>query len=190
MLRVWPRRVAELVGHWFGLPWVAWVLYVGVFATWHVPVLYDLALTYPLLHVVEHISYLGTALLFWAQVVPSPPLRRRMSHLRQAMYVVGSAMAMNGLAALYMYSVTPLYPYYARLPRPVGMVSALVDQHIAGAVMDVPGTVLLFIAVSTLILLWLRDDERATDEPARPAAGRWHDERVPGAAAGAIHGDS
>lgn len=190
MVQVWPRRVFEYLGRWLGQPWVAWILYVGVFGIWHEPAFYDLALTQQPLHVLEHLTFLATALLFWAQIVPSPPLRRRMSYLRQAVYVIGSAMAMNGLAALYMYSTAPLYPYYVRLPRPAGMISALVDQHIAGAVMDVPGTVLLFVAACALVALWLREDERTTDESTRPSAGRWGVPQPSGVAAGAGNGDA
>ncbi|HEV7130039.1 MAG TPA: cytochrome c oxidase assembly protein [Ktedonobacterales bacterium] len=188
MARVWPRRVGERVAHWLGQPRVSWVLFIAVFTVWHIPALYDLALTNSSVHGAEHLSFLGAALLFWAQIVPSRPLRRRMRYLPQLVYVAASAMAMNGLAALYMYSTAPLYPYYATLVRPAGTVSALVDQHIAGAVMDVPGTVLFFVAVCALMALWLRDDEHATDDPARPSSGRWSARPTSGAASGAAAG--
>lgn len=173
MTQRWPRRLAETLAHWLGGPRVAWVLFTAVFIVWHLPALYDLALRVEPVHVLEHMMFLGVALLFWAQVVPSVPLRRRMGYLAQAIYVGSSAMVMNGLSAVYMYSTAPMYPYYAALPRPAGVISALVDQHIAGAVMDVPGTVLIFVAISALILLWLRDDERHEDTGVRPSGGRW-----------------
>ena len=45
--------------------------------------------------------------------------------------------------------------------------SPLVDQHLAGAAMDVPGTIVLFVAASLLLWLWLRDDERAGQAESR-----------------------
>lgn len=172
--RGWPLQVWHGIARVLGAPRVAWALFAGVFVLWHLPPLYDLALERTPIHILEHAMFLGTALLFWAQVIPSRPLHRRMSYLFQALYVGTSAVVMNGLAAMYMFSVSPIYPYYAALPRPVGTVSVLVDQHLAGAVMDVPGTMLFFTAIVALLALWLRDDERTSTQTGPTlAGGRW-----------------
>lgn len=169
-----PRRIGQVIARVFGQPRVIWALFLAVFLVWHLPSLYDLALRNESVHIVEHVMFLGAALLFWAQVVPSRPLHRNMSFLMQAVYVGTSAIVMNGLAAVYMYSTAPMYAYYAALPRPPGTMSALVDQHYAGSVMDVPGTILFFMAICALLVLWLREDERAPDRPeVRPSGGRW-----------------
>jgi cytochrome c oxidase assembly factor CtaG len=141
---------------------------------WHLPALYDLALRSQAVHALEHALFLGTALLFWAQVVPSLPLHRRLPYMGQAIYLGSSAMVMNVLAAVYMYSTQPLYPYYAALARAAGGLTVMEDQHVAGAAMDVPGTLLFFGAIIGLVALWLREDERApADTGVRPSAGRW-----------------
>jgi putative membrane protein len=178
--RGWPIRVGDTIAHFLSRPLVAWLLFVTVFSVWHVPALYDLALEQQPVHVLEHGLFLGAALLFWAQVVPSWPLRLRMSYLGQALYLVASALGMNVIAAVFMYSTGPIYPYYATLIRSTGAMSVVVDQHFAGAVMDVPGTILLFGAISALLVLWLRDDERASaaadarvDTRTYTGAGRW-----------------
>lgn len=158
--RTWAARIVTAIGRALGSPVFAWVLFVGVFTAWHLPSLYDLALEQQPVHVLEHLLFLGTAVLFWAQVIPSRPLHLRLNYLWRAVYIGTSAMASNFLAAVYMFSTAPLYPYYADLHRPAGAISTLVDQHIAGAVMDVPGTILFFIAIVALIALWLREDER------------------------------
>jgi putative membrane protein len=177
MTQRWPRRIWEGVAHIVGTPVVAWALFLAVFLSWHVPALYDLALLNTSVHVLEHVMFLGAALLFWAQVVPSRPLRQRLGYVAQLIYVGTAALVMNFLAAVYMYSTAPMYPYYAELPRASGAMPALVDQHIAGAVMDAPCTILFFLAICTLLLLWLREDERASSTPepagARPSGGRW-----------------
>jgi putative membrane protein len=155
-------RIVKGLGRALSTPLLAWLLFVGVFTAWHLPWLYDLALDQPPVHILEHVLFLATAVLFWAQVIPSRPLHLRLNYLWRAIYIGTSAMASNLLAAVYMYSVAPIYPYYAALHRPAGMMPALVDQHIAGAVMDVPGTILFFVAILALIALWLREDERAS----------------------------
>jgi putative membrane protein len=173
----WPIRIGDWIARFFRRPLVAWILFLFVFNLWHVPPLYDLALEHQPIHVLEHALFLGTALLFWAQIIPSWPLRRQLSYLRQALYLGASAIEMNLIAALFMYSTGPIYPYYLALSRQPGAISVVVDQHFAGAVMDVPGTILLFVAISGLLALWLREDERAPAAADRTqvytGAGRW-----------------
>src|SRR6185312_3207647 len=49
----------------------AWVL---AFGAWHVPAAYDAALAHPVLHDVEHLSFVLAGVLVWAQLVD--PARR------------------------------------------------------------------------------------------------------------------
>jgi putative membrane protein len=172
----WVIRLGDRLARFLGRPLIAWLLFVLVFNLWHVPALYDLALEHQPIHILEHLLFLGTALLFWAQIIPSRPLRRGLSYLRQALYLGSAAVEMNLIAATFMYSTGPIYPYYAALARPAGTISVVVDQHFAGAVMDVPGTILLFVAICGLLALWLREDERApaaADPRMYTGAGRW-----------------
>jgi len=67
------------------------------------------------------------------------------------------------VGALFVFSTGPMYPYYAALPRGAGALSVLADQHLAGAAMDLPGTVVFFIAIIALLGFWLQEDERAPD---------------------------
>lgn len=75
----WGTQQARLHSLWWrvgrplGSPAGAWVLFVGDFAFWHIPPLYDLTLERPPVHYLEHSLFLGTAILFWAQALPSPP---------------------------------------------------------------------------------------------------------------------
>ena len=157
----WPRRLWDAIEHYVLAPVPVWLLYVGVYAIWHIPSLYDAAIAQQPIHILEHITFLGTSLLLWAQVIPSHPLRPRLSYPMRALYVCAVGMYSNLIGSLFVFSVGPFYPHYALLPRPAGAMTALVDQHLAGAAMDVPGTTIFFVAVSAVLWLWLRDDERA-----------------------------
>ena len=57
------------------LPLVAWLLHTAALWAWHAPPLYQAALDVPMLHGVEHISFLGTALLFWWTALAPGPVR-------------------------------------------------------------------------------------------------------------------
>ena len=48
---------------------VAWLLHTAALWAWHAPPLYQAALDLPALHGIEHLSFLGTGLLFWWTVL-------------------------------------------------------------------------------------------------------------------------
>lgn len=160
----WPRRVWHAVSSVLKRPLVAWLLFNCVFTIWHVPALYDLALDHQPIHVLEHLCFIVTALIFWAQVIPSRPSRTVLSYPRQAVYLGAAGIVSNVLGSVYIFSTSPLYTHYAALARPAGMMSALVDQHFGGAAMDIPSMLTFFLATIIVIGLWLQEEERAPDE--------------------------
>ena len=160
----WPRRIWHTISRWLTVPAVAWVLFNGVFAGWHIPALYDYALENQPVHVLEHMLFLAVALIFWAQVIPSRPMKPRMSYPQQAIYLGAAGLFSNVMGAVFTFSTAPMYPFYAALPRPAGSLALLADQHLAGAAMDVPGMIIFFIATLSIIGLWLQADEREADD--------------------------
>jgi cytochrome c oxidase assembly factor CtaG len=164
----WPRMLPRGIGRWILVPWVVGVIYVMSFSVWHVPPLYDAALVHPLLYALELGMFLGTGLLLWVQVIPwRPGARARLKPVPSMIFLVLIGMHSNLLGSLYMFSTAPFYPYYISVHSAAG---ALVDQHLAGAAMDVPGTLLLWSALSVLLWIWLSDDERAGQTVATPAS--------------------
>ncbi len=165
----WPRRLWQWVEGWLFAPATALVLFIVSFSVWHLSPLYDLAEANEGIHALQHWTFLATSLLLWAQVIPSRPLKPRLSYVGQIIYVVILGMYSNVVGSVFVFSTGPFYPYYVNLPRPSGAISPLVDQHLAGAAMDVPGTIVLFVACSLLLWLWLRDDEKAGQAESRTA---------------------
>ena len=160
------RRVWQSASHALSRPSVVWCLFAGVFTAWHLPAFYDFALTHEFAHVTEHLMFLGTALLFWAQVIPSHPSRATMTYPKQMVYVGLAGIQSNVLGSVFMFSTGVLYPYYAALPRSSTDLTVLQDQHFAAAAMDLPATIVFFIAIVALLGLWLQAEENAP-EPAR-----------------------
>lgn len=127
-------------------------LATGMLWLWHVPALYDLALQSEPLHIAEHVSFLVTALLFWAGVLRL----RSIDHLRNGGRIVALiAMALQGgmLGALITFSSRPLYASH-RDSSILGL-EPLVDQQIAGLLMWVPPAFLYLIVLVHLFLRWL-----------------------------------
>jgi cytochrome c oxidase assembly factor CtaG len=144
------------LGHWLRQPAISCgLLIIGTWA-WHWPVLYDLALTNAAIHDwLEHATFLAVSILFWSQVIPSPPLHSRLGYLGR-IGCVGIAIAQNVvLAALIGFAQAPLYAPYAHLVAVPGGLSALQDQQIGAGIMWTFGDLPFGIALATLFHQWL-----------------------------------
>lgn len=155
-------------------PWLAWIVFAADFTAWHIPALYDLALRNQGIHDTEHLSFLLTAVWFWAQVIPSAPFRPAWGYLGRAIYLFAAAMQLHMMALIYENSVSSFYPHYAQHARELGGMAAVVqDQTFAGAIMDAPAF-LYALGILILLTLWLKadleEDTAAVQAPAQATA--------------------
>ena len=150
------KRILYQVGHWLRQPAISCGLLIIGTWVWHWPTLYDLALTNDAIHDwCEHLTFLAVSVLFWTQVIPSPPLRPRLGYIGQ-MVCVGVAIAQNVvLAVLLGFAQAPLYAPYAHLAAATGGLSALQDQQLGAGIMWTFGDVPFGIAISVLFQRWL-----------------------------------
>lgn len=159
----WPVRLFEALEDFFRRPVVSWLTFVLLFSVWHLPPLYDLAEEHITIHAFEHMCFIFGGLVFWSQFIPSLPFKPRIGYLPQALYFFVVALWGNVLGWAFMFSTTPSYPYYARLPRTPDMLSAITDQHIAGGVMDAADTAIFITCIIVAFGLWLMAEERKSD---------------------------
>jgi len=153
-------------------PIPAWIVFNANLLLWHWPRLYDLALRNEWVHDLEHVLFLATAVLFWAQVWDSPPLRARLSPFGRVAYVTAATVPSWLLAVILALASTPLYPAYAGdAGRPWGM-SALTDQQLAAGVMWGPGAIPFSVAVFLGIYRWLQTEGQVAARRRARLAGR------------------
>lgn len=138
-------------------PLAAWLLFDVNLAVWHVPALYDLTLRNSGVHYAEHISFVLLGLLFWSQVLPSPPFHPRLSLFGRVIYTTAGSAASWLLAIVLTLATTPLYP--AQSAGHHGGLSALADQQLAAGVMLGPGSIPYAIVVFYWLYVWLGADE-------------------------------
>lgn len=155
----WPRQVGDALAHVFRMPIVIWLVFIGVFDLWHLPVLYGATLVNNTIHILEHVLFLGTALLFWAQIIPSRPLQPRMNYFKRAAFLGLAALEGNVFGFFFLFATTPIYAHYAQIARTPGMISAVADVHYAGAVMDGADTFIIISVIMALLGLWLQAEE-------------------------------
>lgn len=125
--------VRMLIGLWRWLtrPVIAVLAHALALWLWHTPALFDAALRDEGVHTLEHVSFFGTALLFWSAV-----LRRTTAPVFAALLVLVVFVQCGMLGAILTLAPFPLYAYGDR-PMLWGW-SALEDQQIAGLLMWAP----------------------------------------------------
>ncbi|MEX2536402.1 MAG: cytochrome c oxidase subunit II [Trueperaceae bacterium] len=117
-------------------PVAAWLIFVVILWAWHLPAAYGAALTSELVHVLEHLSLLGSAGLFWWMLF-QPLGRRRLNRFLAPVVLFVTALQGGVLGAMITLAPEPWYGHYERVARATG-ISALADQQLAGLLMWVP----------------------------------------------------
>ncbi len=160
------RRLTRTIGS----PLVSFVLFSVVMLAWHVPAFFDATLRSSALHALEHTMFFCTALLFWKQVLPSPPLRVRLDPLQRIVYLVGAMVISWVLAVVLALAPHPLYEFYAHEASRPGGISAMADQQIAAGIMWVPGSITFLIVIFAYVNRWLAPDAPASTPAPRLAS--------------------
>ena len=120
---------------------------------WHVPVLFDAAVDQVALHRLQHLSFFGTAVLFWWAVL------WRSEAGAAAWHVVVTMLHTSVLGALMALAPRVLYVAQTATAAAWGL-TPLEDQQLAGLIMWVPaGTIYAGTALG-LIALWIRNSGR------------------------------
>jgi len=119
---------------------------------------YQAALHNELVHTLEHLIFIITAMLFW-WVLFKP---NRPDHIHYAMtipFLFLTTLQSGILGALMTFTSQPWYPYYATFTNPWGL-APLEDQQLAGLIMWIPaGTVFTLLTIG-YFAAWLRALER------------------------------
>ncbi len=150
------ERRAGVLAH----PAFAVILYVGVIWAWHVPAAYDLAVRHPLVHVLEHLTFLLAGTLYWWHLLSPIRARLRLDGMGPVVYMAATKVFVGALGMGLAFAPSALYPYYAHHARVWG-ISALDDQAIAGLIMAVEQSLVMGIALVTLFIRALTESERA-----------------------------
>lgn len=157
-------RLWRLASH----PLAATVVFVAVLWAWHLPSLYQAAARNDALHTLEHLSMVGSAMLFWWSVL-APLGRPRIPRLATALLLFFVAAQGGILGALMTLAPEPWYPFYVAAAASIG-VPALRDQQLAGLLMWIPPGGLYLALTGWMLLRGLRDlDEEP--RPTRPDGG-------------------
>jgi putative membrane protein len=136
------------------VPLVSLGIWAIAFLAWHVPVAYDYAAAHPLVHDLQHMSFIVAGFLAWTQLVD--PARH--GRLRPAQRVF-FALAMLVIAQPLVDALLFTAPAYDRYTGAHG-ISGRTDQQLAGAVMMVEQLLALGLCVAFLLRPYVRERRR------------------------------
>jgi putative membrane protein len=125
---------------------------------WHLPSPYQAAVGDDVLHGLEHVTFVATAMLFWALVIGSRR-RRRLGHGPAILLTFVTALQSAALGVVLTFASTVLYPVHAGRTYAWGL-TALEDQQLAGAIMWIPAGIVYLGVMCALLAGWMRSMER------------------------------
>lgn len=155
------RRLLEVAT----APRVAWLLYLAMLGLWHSAGAYSLAIRYPIVRWLEHLTVLTAALLFWWHVIGAAPrLHGPLSYGARIGLVLSAYVVNQVIGVTLVLAGTSFYPTDPQVLQALG-ITAVQDQTFGGGVMWVPGEI---VYAGTIFVLVMRlVDEK---EPVRGVA--------------------
>jgi putative membrane protein len=122
---------------------------------WHLPPLYNLAMSYHEVHIVQHLLLLAASVIMWWPVLSPMAEFPRLSYPGQMLYLFLMTIPMSVVSVSIAYSDGVLYPAYASAPR-VMQLSPMDDQMLGGLIMWIPGGLYFFAVISVIFYKWQR----------------------------------
>jgi cytochrome c oxidase assembly factor CtaG len=157
------RSAAPRPAWWLAWPVGATVVFNIVWLGWHLPVLYDAAVTSQAARYAEYATFLAAGIWFWLQLIGSRPSSPAAAPPRRLALLIGTAAADTVLGMILVFGSGLLYAAYAGPGRPLPLV--IDDQQLAGAVLWMGILPSLIIATVAMLMSWLDNEER--DDPSR-----------------------
>ncbi|GIV96432.1 MAG: hypothetical protein KatS3mg057_1089 [Herpetosiphonaceae bacterium] len=153
------RTVARLA-HTITRPLPALLIFNAIFLGWHVPALYDLALRSLPIHILEHLLFLGAALVAWWPILSPLPEIPRATYPVQILYLFVQSIPPTIVGAIIALADEPIYPTYAAMPR-VWDIDVMTDQTVGGLIMWIPGALIFLVALTVVWFIWMNDNDQA-----------------------------
>jgi putative membrane protein len=138
-------------------PLTAWAVHAGALWIWHLPYLFQATLKSDFVHTLQHISFFGSALLFWWAIIATP--HSVQTYGAGVLYLFTTSVHSGILGAFLTFGRTVLYPTYSESTAEWGL-TPLEDQQLGGLIMWVPAGIVYIIAALIMFAGWLAESEK------------------------------
>ncbi len=140
-------------------PVVAVPVYGIVLYGWHLSFAFEAAVKYPVIHAMQHTSFITTALLVWWSAI-EPKRRRIPGELWKIAHIFGARMLGMMLGMSYIMMRQPVYTNSYDPDRRIFGLTAIADQQLAGGLMMVIDILLMFSALCFFFYRSAQDYDR------------------------------
>lgn len=159
----WPlvRRLTE--------PVPAQVSAAAVMVAWHIPALYDATLASEALHIGEHLTFIAAGVLLWWPVLDATSARSswRLGEPGKLAYLLLATIPQDGVALVLQFSRVLFYPFYGEPGHALHGWDPVIDQNVAGTVLQLLGKSSFLVAAIVLFWRWVATDH--ADDPSYDA---------------------
>jgi putative membrane protein len=155
----WLIRPVLPVARWLVRPLPASLFYNGVIAISHAAAYVNYTSSHELAHFLAHTLLVVSAAVMWLPICHRLPELRPMSAPVRMVYLFGQSLLPNVPSIFLAFAETPLYEWYATAPRITAM-SAIEDQQLAGAIMKIGGTLLIWTVIVVQFFRWYAESQR------------------------------
>ena len=171
ILRPVTRRVTVIekrlgpIGH----PAFALCAYIAMMLAWHIPALYDQALSHPLVHVLEHACFAVAGGLYWWHLLSPIKARQHLAGMGPVMYMVITKLTVGILGIVLAFAPHSFYGWYEHHIHYFNL-SPTVDQNIAGLLMALEQSIVMGVAVGYFFVRALNESEQKQQRSERYSA--------------------
>jgi cytochrome c oxidase assembly factor CtaG/polyferredoxin len=152
---------------WLVSPLVALLIFAGSMIGWHLPFFYELALSSPGWHRLEHATFFWANIIFWWHVIQPGPGKSKLPRWTAIPYLLAADLVNTAVSASLVFAGKVLYPSYAAVHT--GYMTPIEDQSFAGTIMWVPGSIIYLLPVAAIAVAMVSPNRRRA-RPARVSA--------------------
>lgn len=144
---------------WFVRPVPAAFMFNACLIFWHFPAFYELALRDPLIHLLEHATFVMVSIaMYWVLMGQDGTVKPLHNGLK-LLYVLGVSIGQIPLFGVLTFASEVLYPTYAKAPR-IYDLSPLADQVLGGVIMKLVAAVFMFTGLVVYFYRWYLSESR------------------------------
>lgn len=151
------NRFVRPLARFFTYPLVALLVFDIFFSLWHLPSAYEAALQNSLLHHLEHVIFIATAIFMWWPLLSPLPELPRLGYGGQIIYLFLLPVGQFFVSALLSFASKPIYPTYINAPRITGL-SVTADQQLGGIIMKVSSFFAFGIPLAIAFFRWYQQE--------------------------------
>ncbi len=137
-----------------------------VMVAWHIPALYDAALTSLPVHILQHMTFLVTAMLAWWPVMGRMEAWPSLAPLSACLYLFVVGIPSGIVGAFITFAAPGLYTVYPEADRIWG-IGLATDQSLAGLLMWVVTPLFYLLALTIVFFRWSAREDAGEERSRR-----------------------